>query len=598
MGSSLDPENIKEGDDVYFECHINANPEVQRVLWYHNGKPLEHRTNRGIIIQNQTLVLQKINRESAGFYTCRAVNMEGEGESQPVELQEAFEGGDLLKYRERRHQARRRYTYPAVSNGRPVRPDPPKNCSIANRTTDTIEVECTAGFDGGLPQTFFMEVYDSSTSALHRNLSSSEPVFVLTSLRPGLAFLMVTYAANSKGRSASFKLETFTLKVAEKRTGPPTLFEFTPVLGVVIGVVLALILMALVIMVVMKMRRPSPGLNGGHGSNEELKGDLENKPLNVGVLGGGPRVKESSSVGESEDNDPDIIPHKTDVMTYQDYESIDRKGPGRGGTNIETVPSVRTIPHTVSYLQRHSNHHFTLQHNQSLRSARASYADLPLPPDAQPGYQVSATDLCLFVAQRRSAYQPLPTDASDASPAPSPSPSSAVASTAAGSLAASPDGGHIYAAVAPIARDAPRPASAHIYAAVDTSPRRALGRVSPQHVPPAPSSSPPADRSSALAPAAGAHLYASLTRPRSSAAHPSMGGSGALAPAPANAVAHNNIYATIDARRSTTTPAASPAALAYVTLGKRGHARSPLDFRDPRTSVRPPVIRTPNESAV
>nr|XP_027225534.1 uncharacterized protein LOC113817663 [Penaeus vannamei] len=210
-----------------------------------------------------------------------------------------------------------------------------------------IEVECTAGFDGGLPQTFFMEVYDSSTSALHRNLSSSEPVFVLTSLRPGLAFLMVTYAANSKGRSASFKLETFTLKVAEKRTGPPTLFEFTPVLGVVIGVVLALILMALVIMVVMKMRRPSPGLNGAHGSNEELKGDLENKPLNVGVLGGGPRVKESASVGESEDNDPDIIPHKTDVMTYQDYESIDRKGPGRGGTNIESVPSVRTLPHTV-----------------------------------------------------------------------------------------------------------------------------------------------------------------------------------------------------------------------------------------------------------
>ncbi|XP_037776742.1 hemicentin-1-like [Penaeus monodon] len=416
MGSTLDPENIKEGDDVYFECHINANPEVQRVLWYHNGKPLEHRTNRGIIIQNQTLVLQKINRESAGFYTCRAVNMEGEGESQPVELQVMYKPycrqHRKTVYGTALHEPASvtceveanpgpvtfRWTFNNTSEHLPIpasavsshnftsvasyapkshldygtllcwafndigvqsvpcafaiiaamRPDPPKNCSIANRTTDMIEVECTAGFDGGLPQTFFMEVYDSSTSALHRNLSSSEPVFVLTSLRPGLAFLMVTYAANSKGRSASFKLETFTLKVAEKRTGPPTLFEFTPVLGVVIGVVLALILMALVIMVVMKMRRPSPGLNGGHGSNEELKGDLENKPLNVGVLGGGPRVKESASVGESEDNDPDIIPHKTDVMTYQDYESIDRKGPGRGGTNIENVPSVRTLPHTAA----------------------------------------------------------------------------------------------------------------------------------------------------------------------------------------------------------------------------------------------------------
>ncbi|MPC21819.1 hypothetical protein E2C01_014819 [Portunus trituberculatus] len=36
MGSNLDPEAIKEGDDVYFECHINANPDVQKVLWYHN----------------------------------------------------------------------------------------------------------------------------------------------------------------------------------------------------------------------------------------------------------------------------------------------------------------------------------------------------------------------------------------------------------------------------------------------------------------------------------------------------------------------------------------------------------------------------------
>ncbi|XP_050731449.1 uncharacterized protein LOC127006009 [Eriocheir sinensis] len=36
-------------------------------------------------------------------------------------------------------------------------PDPPKNCFIANQTTETIEVECVAGFDGGLQQTFYIE---------------------------------------------------------------------------------------------------------------------------------------------------------------------------------------------------------------------------------------------------------------------------------------------------------------------------------------------------------------------------------------------------------------------------------------------------------
>lgn len=228
-----------------------------------------------------------------------------------------------------------------------------------------------------------------------------------------------------------------------------------------------------------------------------------------------------------------------------------------------------------------------LQHNQSLPSNRASFADLPLPPDAQPGYQVSATDLCLFVAKRRSAYQPLPTD-DPAAPA-----ASASSKPAAGSPPASPDDGHIYAAVAPVARASARPASAHIYAAVDAAPRRAVGRASPQHAPPTPSSSPPAGRTSALDLPPGAHLHASLPRPRSSAAHLGRGGSGSPA-----ALAPNNIYATIDARRSIAAPGASPAARAYVTLGNRGHARSPLDFRDPRTSVRPPVIRTPNESAV
>ncbi|MPC85671.1 hypothetical protein E2C01_080454 [Portunus trituberculatus] len=36
MGNNLNPDNIKEGDDVYFECHINANPVVRHVSWLHN----------------------------------------------------------------------------------------------------------------------------------------------------------------------------------------------------------------------------------------------------------------------------------------------------------------------------------------------------------------------------------------------------------------------------------------------------------------------------------------------------------------------------------------------------------------------------------
>ena len=35
-GSNLDPANIAEGNDVYFECKISANPDVYKVVWLHN----------------------------------------------------------------------------------------------------------------------------------------------------------------------------------------------------------------------------------------------------------------------------------------------------------------------------------------------------------------------------------------------------------------------------------------------------------------------------------------------------------------------------------------------------------------------------------
>ena len=36
LGSTLNPEDIKEGDDVYFECHIKSNPSRSRLTWVHN----------------------------------------------------------------------------------------------------------------------------------------------------------------------------------------------------------------------------------------------------------------------------------------------------------------------------------------------------------------------------------------------------------------------------------------------------------------------------------------------------------------------------------------------------------------------------------
>lgn len=42
MGRSLRAEGIKAGDDVYFDCHVDARPPINRIEWRRN---VSHRLN-------------------------------------------------------------------------------------------------------------------------------------------------------------------------------------------------------------------------------------------------------------------------------------------------------------------------------------------------------------------------------------------------------------------------------------------------------------------------------------------------------------------------------------------------------------------------
>ncbi|XP_043483231.1 synaptogenesis protein syg-2-like [Leptopilina heterotoma] len=86
LGSTLNAENIKEGDDVYFECKVRANPEHHKITWRHNGVVLAQNYSAGIIMSTQSLVLQSIGRDNAGNYTCLASNDRGETSSSAVSL--------------------------------------------------------------------------------------------------------------------------------------------------------------------------------------------------------------------------------------------------------------------------------------------------------------------------------------------------------------------------------------------------------------------------------------------------------------------------------------------------------------------------------
>ena len=36
LGRMVNPEDLEEGDDIYFSCSINANPPAYKLTWWHN----------------------------------------------------------------------------------------------------------------------------------------------------------------------------------------------------------------------------------------------------------------------------------------------------------------------------------------------------------------------------------------------------------------------------------------------------------------------------------------------------------------------------------------------------------------------------------
>ena len=107
------------------------------------------------------------------------------------------------------------------------KPFPVRNCTLANQTYTSVEVKCVAGYDGGLPQKFILEVYHGDVDFLSRsqplyNVSNAdEPSFSLTGLEASVeaGVHVAVYAMNAKGRSQPVILSEVTYRDAEKRTG-------------------------------------------------------------------------------------------------------------------------------------------------------------------------------------------------------------------------------------------------------------------------------------------------------------------------------------------------------------------------------------------
>ncbi|XP_070490532.1 uncharacterized protein side-V [Chironomus tepperi] len=511
LGSNLDPKNLAKGTDVYLECRLEANPPIKKIEWYHNNKPLQ--PTRGVIITNQSLVLQSISKQTHGQYMCRATNAQGsvssndlyldikyppmcqyEGkviraalkqtlnitcdiDSNPmknlkykwsfnstidnlIELPSYSNDPDLqynlqqyehhqpqhietISYKTKNNynsielHPQRPYTYSKKyhpqqqgqqninyqnSISQPYNidssssshhhqnqqhvsqgiyfykvenftsfgtiscsadnsygtsgpclyhimvadlPDPIVNCTAYNATAYTMQFACIPGNDGGIKQSFFVEVFDGKEKIF--NVSSDLPMFQLVRLPSDSRLIVRITPYNLQGMCKDFyqlRVKTMPAPLMRTASSRAVLVQITPVLGVLVGVVVTLILIAICIVIFVKIKnknvKKTPKETDPNDGPD--KGSAEPLSRNLGS---------HSSIDEK--NDPDLIPHDNSddekeferLYTPTKLSYVNRHSPN------SISPTLRFSEKQFGELSLTTNPGFALYNNPTIRKFNA-----------------------------------------------------------------------------------------------------------------------------------------------------------------------------------------------------------------------------------
>ncbi|KAG1682145.1 Cell adhesion molecule 1 [Nymphon striatum] len=285
VAGSINLQDIHEGSEILFNCNVYSNPSPEWIGWVYNDRDLNNDPKQGIIISNQSLVIQSISRKHNGVYRCAASNIEGREQSNAVLItvkhvpmcksgqrkhyniakhtsgkivcevdadpsevsfrwwhnMSAYEPIDLTDFVIDKTMSIASYTprskldygylYCSAENkvGLQKTPcafkinpaEPPerlKQCVVLNETSNSVDVQCNYGYNGGLKTHIILEIYKLETKTLLNNITVKGKYIKVTNLPPSTSLLFAFSAANSKGRSSAITLEAHTAKGVAKRT--------------------------------------------------------------------------------------------------------------------------------------------------------------------------------------------------------------------------------------------------------------------------------------------------------------------------------------------------------------------------------------------
>ncbi|XP_068232062.1 nephrin-like [Palaemon carinicauda] len=255
---------VSKLEDAQVTCQVDAVPQVTRFYWTFNNtaETLEVPESKFTVGLGgrSVVVYTPMSDLDYGTLLCTAENMVG------------------------------RQTIPCVFHIIPAtQPEAPTNCTAVNVSANSLTVVCTPGFDGGLNQTYAMEVYGSKPHALKANVSSKIPRFVVSGLDNDSEFQLIVYSGNVKGRSSITRLVALTQKLPVKQLetrlgsgkGASSVsqdddgVEVTPLLGILAGIVFVLAIIAVVAIGILKIQRSNNARN--HQSQQHSKQESKKK---------------------------------------------------------------------------------------------------------------------------------------------------------------------------------------------------------------------------------------------------------------------------------------------------------------------------------